>query len=253
MLKVAFLFLTMTNIFHEEYWQDFFKGHENKYTIYVHSKHTIDDHSWFKQFELPYKLENSWARTMKCQIGLLKAALENPDNKIFIFCSQNSLPLQSFQTIYDELIHMNKSMFFYEENPHNDPGTRNYRKYRDLKPIEKQKQYKNTQWIILNRKHAQMMVDDEQIIRIISCYPHDQEHYPSTFLALQNELREVHKREGTLVAWHLNQNPPYVFHDLAIHQERQILIDAIRFGTYFVRKIDEACNLKPLDPFLDYR
>jgi hypothetical protein len=254
MLKIAFLFLTISGIYHEEYWQDFFRGNEQKYSIHVHSKYDLNTHSWFKQFELPYKMENSWARTMKCQIGMLKEALKDPDNQMFIFCSQNTLPLQSFDFIYDELISIGKSMFKHEKNPHMDPEDKGaYQQYRVLKPIPEEKQHKNSQWIILNRKHAQMMVNDEQIIRIISCYPCDQEHYPSTFLALHGMLNEVHKREGTLVAWHMNNHPPYIFKDLDIKQEYQTLTDAITYGTYFVRKVDEKCKLKPLDKSLAYR
>lgn len=254
MFKIAFLFLTISNINHENYWRDFFRGHEDTYNIYVHAKESVSNQSWFKQFELPYKLENTWARTMKCQIGMLKEALKNSDNQMFIFCSHNTIPLQSLDMIYHELMSSKKSVFRYEKNPHTDPNNKDaYQSYRVLKPIPEAKQYKNTQWVILNRKHAQMMVDDTQIIPIISHYPHDQEHYPSTFLHLHNMLPEVLKKETTLVVWHMDPQPPYVFKDLNNKAELQLLLDAITYGTYFVRKVDEACDLKPLDRYLTYR
>lgn len=254
MFKLAFLFLTISNINHEIYWRDFFRGYENKYSVYVHAKEQVSSTSWFKQFELPYKLENSWARTMKCQIGMLKEALNDPENQMFIFCSHNTLPLQSFDMIYSELSSSKKSVFRYEKNPHMDPANKGaYQSYRVLKPIPEDRQYKNTQWVILNRKHAQMMVHDTHIIPIIAHYPHDQEHYPSTFLKLHDMLQEVLKKETTLVVWHMNQRPPYVFKDLNNRAEFQLLLDAITYGTYFVRKIDEQCDLKLLDPYLTYR
>ncbi len=254
MIKLAFLFLTMTNISHEDYWRAFFNGHEDDYAVYVHAKHGVDANKWFKQFELPYTVENSWSRTMKSQIALIKEALKDPENQYFIFCSQNTFPLQSFDLVYNQLAPMGKSQFWYEKNPHMDPENKGaYQWYRVLKPIPEEKQYKNTQWVILNRKHAQMMADDEQVIRVVSHYPHDQEHYPSTFLSLHGMLDEVHKKENTLVVWHLNKKPPYLFNNLDNHHEFQLLTDAIRYGTLFVRKIGEHCDLSPLDPWLAYQ
>ena len=253
MLKVAFLFLTMANVYHEEYWHDFFRNHEEQCTILVDSKHGVSPSSWFKQFQMPYKVESSWARTMKAQITLLKEALKDPYNEMFVFCSYNSIPLQPFDFIYNELIDSRKTTFRYEKNPHTDPESKLYEPHRVIKHIPLEKHYKNTQWIILNRKHAQMMVDDKPIIDLITCYPHDQEHYPSMFLAMHNMLNEVHKCEKTMVVWHLNKRPPYVFKDLTIHQEYRLMIDAIKYGIFFARKIDEECNLSPLDDWLDYR
>lgn len=253
MFKLAFLFLTITDINHENYWRDFFKGYENKYTIYVHAKEQVGN-NWFKQFELPYKIENSWARTMRCQIGMLKEALKDPENQMFIYCSHNTIPLQSFDFIYNELIGLKKTVFYYEKNPHMDAtNKRFYNPRRVLKPIPEDLQYKNTQWVILNRKHAEMMVNDTDVVAIISGYPHDQEHYPSTFLNIHNMLDEVHRKETHLVVWHMNPTPPYIFKDLNNAVERQLLTDAITYGTYFVRKIDEKCNISLIDPYLSYR
>ncbi len=253
MLKIAFLFLTITNIVHENYWRDFFRNHDDQYSILVHAKEQVSPKSWFKQFEMPYKVENSWARTMRTQIALLKEALKDPYNEMFIFCSQNCIPLQSFDFIYEELISSRMSTFRYEQNPHADPKRSCYEAHRDFRPIPLEQQYKNSQWIILNREHAQMMVDDQKIIDFISRYPHDQEHYPSIFLGLHNRLHEVHKCEKTMVVWHLDARPPHIFRDLSIDEDRNLLIEAITYGLFFVRKIDEQCDLSPIDHLLDYR
>lgn len=253
MFKVAFLFLTISGIFHEEYWRDFFRGHEQQYSLHVHAKEDVPAHSWFKQFQMHYKVENSWARTMKAQIALLNEALQDLDNQIFIFCSHNTLPLQSFDFIYDEVTTLGKSIFAYEQNPHADKNRSCYQAHRDLQPISADKQYKNSQWIILTREHAQMMVDDKKFINIISHYPHDQEHYPSTFFALHNRLKDIHNCEKTLVVWGFCKQPPYVFQDLSQDMERTMLTEAIKYGTFFVRKIAEDCNLQPIDYLLKYR
>lgn len=253
MFKIAFLFLTMTNVFHERYWQDFFNANESRYSILVHSKHGVSQDRWFKKFQMPYTVENSWARTMKAQIAMLKEALKDPHNEIFIFCSQNCIPLQSFDFIYDEVMSLRKSIFWYQINPHADKNRSCYNIHRDLQPIAADKQYKNSQWIILTRKHAQMMVDDTDLINLISRYPHDQEHYPATFFARHGMLDQIHTCEKTMVVWHLNQNPPYIFRNLKDSQEFTLLRDAITYGVFFVRKIDEFCDVSPIDHLLAYR
>lgn len=253
MLKLAFIFLTSTYVWHETYWRDFFKGHEDNYSIYVHAQHGMPEHTWFKQYTVPYTVESTWARTMVMQIAMLKEALQDPENEFFIYCSYNTLPLQSFDFIYNELTKTGQSMFWYDKNPHLNPNDP-YHNSRVIAPIPEEHQYKNAQWIILTREHAQMMVDDTGIITLVTHYPSDQEHYPATFLSLHNELHNVIRKDATLVVWHLSKRPPYIFSDLNNNHEFQLLGDAIIHGSFFVRKIDEQCkNLDRLDSLLAYR
>jgi len=41
--KIAFCFLTYGDIHQGAIWRSFFRGHENKYNIYVHNKFPIED------------------------------------------------------------------------------------------------------------------------------------------------------------------------------------------------------------------
>ena len=45
--KIAFLFLTVGNIYHESAWVKFFKDHEVQYSLYVHAKKEITPGSFF--------------------------------------------------------------------------------------------------------------------------------------------------------------------------------------------------------------
>lgn len=257
MLKIAFLFLTIAGIHHESYWQDFFRNHEDAYSIYVHSKNGVPTGSFFKPYEMRHTKITTWSNTMKAQIALLAHALEDPDNTVFIFASETTIPLQDFDYVYKE--HMrsdNKSMFYFRPNTHANRSVHGYypQQHRNLQPIPTGKQYKNSQWIVLNRKHAQMMVDDQDIIEIATQYGSDQEHYPSTFLALKGVLfEEVEPIDTTQVVWDKNPHPPYVFTNLHNQQDMELLQEAISQGFSFIRKVDPACDLQPLDPYLSYR
>lgn len=238
MHKIAFLFLTVASVYHEKLWESFFKTHKNKYTVYVHSKYALPDTSFFKPYELPVKIPTRWERTMRAQLELLKYALQDRDNYKFIFVSESTLPLCSFKKIYKKFTRHPLSEFNYIPNPHTHQRSRN------LLPIEQHYQYKNSQWILLNRKHAELMVQDKQYIAIITRYFADNEHYPSTFLAIHNLLGEVVKQDRTFVYWpRLNIPHPYTFKNINSHFEQNLLNNALENNYLFARKFTQECDI----------
>lgn len=258
MHKIAFLFLTITGVCHEDYWQDFFLGYEDHCTIYVHSKQGVPKNSFFKPFELLTCVPTSWERTMRAQILLLQEALKDPENQKFIFVSENTLPLTDFKTVYSFIMSNTLSIFYYEKSPHRLPSNVLYAK-RNLHPIPLDLQYKSSQWVILTRKHAELMVQDTYYLDIITKYESDQELYPGTFLASQSLLDEVLPRETTYVNWSRNNlsgpkfYPPYIFIKLIEPEEFNCVCSAIENGFLFARKFPEKTKLRPIDHILAYR
>ena len=111
MFKIAFLFLTISSIYHEGHWLDFFRGNEQYYSVYIHSKNSFENSSPFKKNEIEEKEKTIWSNTMRAQIALLKEALKDPENEKFIFLSENTIPFYDFQTIYDRVMGTSKSIF----------------------------------------------------------------------------------------------------------------------------------------------
>lgn len=251
-MKIAFLFLVISTIYHESYWQDFFKGHEHYYSVYVHAKKPFDENSIFKQHELPYKVPTTWSNTIKAQVAMLKTALEDPENTSFVFLSDATIPLHDFDTTYHLLMQDNASHFYYERNPHMQPGNPYY-SIRNLAPIPTEYQFKNSQWVVLNRFHAQLFVDDTATVEFIASKGSDQELLPGTLLALHEQLHTVKPIDRTLVIWD-REPAPYRFDDLTKHPEDlEILRKAIEEKQFlFVRKIAQECDLTPLQPYLSY-
>ncbi len=181
-MKIALLFLTLANVYHEGYWKDFLQGHENQYSLYVHSKNALSNNSFFKPYEMKLKVQTTWARTMNAQVAILREALKSPENEKFIFLSESTIPLQDFDTVYATVMATEKSLFNFFPNPNKGA--------RSLERIQKEFRYKNSQWIVLNRKHAALMAEDKVYLPIIVTYVSDQEHYPSSFLAAQGLLQD---------------------------------------------------------------
>lgn len=255
MVKIAFLFLTIGAVFHEHFWRDFFQGHEDRYTLYAHAKNDVPESSLLFAHQIPVKVPTTWLNKMRAQIALLQEALKNPDNEKFIFLSESTIPLATFDTVYEKVTATPQSIFMYQPNPHLIPGTIFFNPARNLQPIPPELQYKNYQWVVLNRKHAQMMVEDTYYISIIEKYAIDDEHYESTFLACHGLLSEVYQKSMTYVYWPANvRSPhPYTFVNFNDPTEFELIVQAMKKGYLFIRKIDKNCVLTPLEDLLPYR
>jgi core-2/I-Branching enzyme len=260
--KIALLFLTISSIYHEPYWNDFLKGNTDRYSMYIHSKESLAaTDSKFKEYEISEKekVETTWANTMKAQIVLLKEALKDPQNKKFIFLSESTIPLQDFDKVHKMVMETEKSIFPYEPNPHQDINNPLYKK-RNLNLVPKEFRYKNPQWVVLNRKHAKLMVEDNIYIEKVTNYEADNELYPATLLASQGLLNnEVENKDTTYVNWH-KENPegavrksPYIYSDLSVSEDLNNILKVINDNFLFARKFPEECDLSPLDSHLAYR
>ena len=259
MLKIAFLFLIVSSIYHEQHWQDFFTGNEHRFSLYIHTKNPLPPSSFSSRYEIPKRVSTSWAHTMQAQLELLKEALKDPDNAKFVFVSESTIPLKSFDAIHQQLMATNKSMFYYEKSQHHDKNYSNYEPRRDLKPFTPEYQYKNAQWVILNRTHAQLMAQDNHYRRLLVNRFSDQEHYPSTFLAIKGLLHEVMRKDMTYVDWTRRSRVPkthpypYYFYDMTNPEDYNMIVQAIEKGFLFARKFTKDCDLSPLDKHLGYR
>jgi hypothetical protein len=246
MLKVAFLFLTIGPLFHENYWNNFFAGNKERYTIYAHAKYPKEA-GFLRPHLIPVLVPTRWQHTMKAQIELLRYALKNPDNTKFIFLSESTIPLRSFDVVYRTLLSHENSQFNFRLNPHHDPR-------RLVDGVPASKQYKHTQWIVLNRKHAQILIDHaDHLGRPVFC---DNEHYPGSILANLNLLHEIVKKNTTYVCWsHKGPNGhyPFTFTDFTRAVEHQLLQEAFKRNYLFMRKIGRSCDLKKIEHLLPYK
>lgn len=224
-------------------WINFLKGHEQHCSIYVHSKNNLDNSSIFKKNEIKTKVPTTWANTMQAQIELLREALKDQSNKKFIFLSESTIPLQAFDYVYEKVMSNPQSIFGYGLNSSRYFG-----------PLPLEIMHKNTQWVVLNREHAQLMVDDTKYLEIFTAKSCDNEHYPSTFLALHKRLDEVIKTDTTLCIWVEGEGShPHGFADLLTDPHFGKIVSAIENGKFlFARKFKKECNLAPLKTYMPW-
>lgn len=252
MLKIAFLFLSIANVYHEKHWKAFFNGNEKYCSIYLHAKksHAVTS-QFFKQYLIPKTVPTAWEYTMRAQIELLKQALKDPDNAKFVFLSETTIPLKDFRHVYKKLTRSSKSYFVTRRSPYVTPfmqsGPYAGRLVRGIPSLYQQK---HTQWVVLNRKHAQILVDSTFFLNHpIYC---DNEHFPGTILAFKGLLKEVIQKDTTYVHRIGGSAHPVAFNDLSKFNEFQLTVGAIKQGFLFGRKYNAGCNLKPIARLLPY-
>ncbi|KAK6129336.1 hypothetical protein DH2020_036909 [Rehmannia glutinosa] len=197
--KIAFLFIARNRIPLEMVWDEFFQGDaENRFSIYVHSRpgfllSTATTRStFFLNRQINDSIQVDWGEASMIQAEriLLRKALMDPFNERFLFVSDSCIPLYNFSYTYDYI--MSASTSFVDSFADTKEGRYNP-KMHPVVPVDNWR--KGSQWVVLTRKHAGIVVEDETIFPIfqLHCKPADaskehncipDEHYVQTLLTV---------------------------------------------------------------------
>lgn len=211
--KVAFLFLTNSDLVFAPLWEKFFAGHHGLLNLYVHA----DPSAVLASPPTPSfrgRFISGGKATARASATLISAArrllatalLDDPANHFFALLSQSCVPLHPFPTLYRTLLSDN-----------NNAGAGHRRRHRsfieilDSEPTLHDRYYARgdhvmlpevpfdafrvgSQFFVLARRHAVMVVRDRRLWNKFkvpclvkekdSCYP--EEHYFPTLLDMQD-------------------------------------------------------------------
>lgn len=230
--KIAFLFIARNRLPLDSVWDSFFRAEkENKFSIYVHSRpgflfSTITTKSaYFLNRQVNNSVQVDWGEASMIQAEriLLENALADPSNERFVFLSDSCIPLYNFSYTYNYI--MSTSTSFVDSFADTKEGRYNP-KMLPLIPVQNWR--KGSQWVVLTRKHAQVVVKDDSVFPIFqqhckrkslpeywrdqpfptdpakehNCIP--DEHYVQTLLALEGLEGEITRRSLTHSAWDLS-------------------------------------------------
>ena len=155
--KIGLCFLIYNKINHEELWYNWLKNvDKSKYTIYIHYKEN-KPLKYFEQYKLENCIETCWGclSVVQAQNLMLTQALKDPQNKHFIWLSDSCIPIKSFNHVYD-FLDDTKSYFNIAPDSQVFPRATSV-----LKFIEKDNIKKANMASILNRKHANILAQNE--------------------------------------------------------------------------------------------
>ena len=155
--KIALLFL-MTEEHHQDHlWAKLLSKSNSKFNVYVHPKEQLHN-PFFVLHTVQGRVETTWMLHMNAWRHLLRCALQNKSNQRFVFLSESCVPLQPLRQIYKTLIREEKSFINYFKPwwPIEDQ--------REVHELPLEHRWLNSEWVALNRKHAQMMIEDSLIL-----------------------------------------------------------------------------------------
>lgn len=189
--KIAFMFLTKGPLPLAPIWERFFKGHDGRYSIYVHSlpsfKPQFPSSSVFYKRQIPSQV-SEWGRMSMCDAErrLLANALLDISNEWFILLSESCIPLYNFTVTYQYLM---KSKYSFM-GAFDDPGPHGRGRYKEnmLPEVNISEWRKGSQWFEVNRKLAINIVEDKKFYPkfLEFCRPpcYVDEHYFPTMLTI---------------------------------------------------------------------
>jgi len=189
--KIAFLFLTVGDLHNESRWLNFFKDASDKATIYFHTKHVdkltqkiaIDN-------QIEKKVETKWGTFSLIEATnlLIAEALKDEGNKFFVLVSESCIPLYNFNYIYDKIITENKSWIFYYKWKY--PQHKN--RFLQIKDFELSfdEFYKQSQYLILNRFHAELVWDNPYSSSFITSPVPDEHYYVNVLNKLDKNFKD---------------------------------------------------------------
>ncbi|GER35576.1 Core-2/I-branching beta-1,6-N-acetylglucosaminyltransferase family protein [Striga asiatica] len=236
--KVAFLFLARGPLPLAPFWDSFFKGHDELFSVYVHSHPSYNDSSSpvpkssaFYGKRIPSKpVDRGSISMVDAERRLLANALLDSSNQRFVLVSESCIPVFNFTTVYDYLIGANGSFLGTIENPWKRSKWRYDR--RMLPTVNVNQWRKGSQWFAIRRDIAGIIVSDKEFYRAfhdfcpaLPCF--SDEHYLQTLVnVLCPELNT--KRAVTWCDWSLGGGHPRTFGRLDVNVE---LLERIRFGS----------------------
>ncbi|XP_010688613.2 glycosyltransferase BC10 [Beta vulgaris subsp. vulgaris] len=213
--KIAFLFLTRGPLPLAPLWEMFFLGHEDKYSIYIHTHPNYTDpmpkDSVFHGRRIPSKTVE-WANIsmIDAERRLLASALLDYSNEKFILLSEACIPLYNFTTIYDYLV-IKTNLSFVGVEP--DPKKASPYRWRGKMnpPLQKWQWQKGAQWVVMDRVLSVDILSDTKyypVFRDHCSWPcqNQDEHYVQILVMLHHPERNSN-RCLTWTEWKGHRHP----------------------------------------------
>lgn len=257
--------MTYEDIVRIDAWRAFFSdASENSFSVYIHSKHGIQQSGLSGSNILPTQ-PTQWGHfnLVEVQQALFCKAYEDPENYKFVLLSGDSIPLYSFATIYARLTSDDKGYMTFIKGMHQFEREK-YVNTNTWLPRESWVWYGTSQWCILHRNHVELLKEHwTMIVATFSkrnCIP-DEHVYPILFNAY-NQKNTFHPG-AMFVDWSPSINctithrlSPKTYHDEDLVEEPLHAI--YESGALFLRKVcvltklnydwTQARPLQPLPP-----
>ena len=252
-MKIAFLFMFYDDHHRNDYMQEYFREGVGKHNIYTHFKNP-DGHKkseYFGKFSISkhIKTKHCDISLVECHLNLLEAALDQGENQWFVLMSDSCLPTKPLNVLH-HFLETSKFSFF-DTNCHsaaqltaeslNDwigKWNRSCINYNFLKFK------KHSQWCILNRMDAKILVNTKT--KHLPAWKDLQdkfnrgfakdEYYPLAVLNHEIKNYQYNDRPTTYVKWCLGKTKPETFTSIDF-------LNSEYKSSFFIRKINKQTKV----------
>ena len=234
--KIAFLFLIYDEINHENLWKLFFNNiNPNEYNIYIHYK-DYKKSDFFDKYKLKTIIPTIYGdiSLVKAHNLLLSEALKDKNNTNFILISNSCIPLKKFNYIYNKI---NPNYSYYNIASNNQY----YKNMQAFNYINKIFFKKAAQWSILNRKHATILINDEnKYINWFTNCPDEHSHISYLYYnKLDSEIIKTYDASFDATTYILWVNRNLTNYDNITNDE---LLTLYNSPCFFGRKFTKNCK-----------
>ena len=207
-MKLGFLFLCKNNINQLQLWLDFFKNNYDKCNIYIHSyDQTNISQEFIKKYHIDKVLDTGWGDIYDVVRYVMNISIKNNDYKL-ILISESTIPVKSFDYIYNYLIKDNKGYLNYDMTDKYVVNMQSKRYIKNSNNIKNFKEnidfkhwYFNEAWIIFNIEMIEIILNDNKYHLIFkNCFCPD-ENYPIYLYSLYNKFHLFHNIKTTYTNW----------------------------------------------------
>lgn len=202
--KVAFLFLTNSNLSFAPLWERFFRGYTGLFTVYVHADPAAGvarpGGVFSGRFIAAEPTQRASPSLISAERRLLAAALDDdPANAFFALVSQYCVPLRSFPSVYRSLLlRSGERRRSFIEILSGEPGLSDRYVARGAAAMLPEVPFEEfrvgSQFFVLTRRHASLAAAEQRLwgkFRLPcleamrdTCYP--EEHYFPTLLSMRD-------------------------------------------------------------------
>jgi len=199
-MKVAFLFLTISDINFPEIWDYYFKNNWDKISIYCHPKNPDNVRTpWLKKNIIKNLKETKWGHFTNAIINLLKTALDDKDNIKFIIVSESCLPIKSFNKFYNMLSNDPINTSYLNLSKINIKSFQQYHNKNNI--IKSNNLIKHSGWWCLSRHHVKKLIINKDVNKFQNIVAGDE--YILSLIYPSDNIKNV---EITYANWTFNLN-----------------------------------------------
>lgn len=237
-MKIAFMFMIYDSLEYEKVWSSFFKhAKSSQFSIYIHSKNgkTKLKDKLFIDAIIP-SVPTKWGDLLYAEMQLFKYAYRKKSNHIFVLVSNSTIPLKSFDYVYNSLSQRSVSYVQQGKLPSFEWHNTNL----PAVGVGRSSFRKGSQWVTLIRPHVKLIIDNTKLIEKWGMRNEDvigDEVYIPTLLTYFKKETEMSDKTDTWVDWdtHKYAYNPETYKSVTLKMITSLLASKYLFARKFVK------------------